>query len=117
MRRKPGTLLPLEQQICIAARTLRRRGVETFHGFLIAKELRALAESRKLTAHGTLYRALARLEDMGLLTSQWEDPQRAADAGRPRRRLYRLTDDGLKAAAAAETGPSGHARSIRLAET
>lgn len=102
MRRKPGTLVPLEQAICLAARALRRRGIETFHGFLIAKELKALADSRQLTAHGTLYRALARLEDMGHLESAWEDPQIAADAGRPRRRLYAITEDGLKAAAAAE---------------
>ena len=104
MRRKPGTLVPLEQAICLAARALQRRGVDSFHGFLIAKELKTLADSRRLTAHGTLYRALARLEKMGLLTSSWEDPQLAADAGRPRRRLYAITENGLKAAAAAEAG-------------
>ena len=30
---------------------------------------------RRLTAYGTLYRALGRLEEMGLLRSRWEDPE------------------------------------------
>lgn len=102
MRRKPGTLVPLEKALCIAARTLRRRGIETFHGFSIAKELNELSNASQLTAYGTLYRALARLEKMGLMKSTWEDPQIAADEGRPRRRLYAISEDGLKAAAAAE---------------
>jgi len=99
MRRKPGTLVPLERAICIAARSLRTRGCASFHGFMIAKELEAHADVRRLTAHGTLYRALSRLEDMGLLSSSWEDPQIAADEGRPRRRLYQITEGGLRAAA------------------
>ena len=42
---------------------------------------------------GTLYPILARLERAGWLSSEWEDvePERA---GRPRRRLYRLTGQG-----------------------
>ncbi len=52
--------------------------------------------SRSLTAHGTLYKALARLEKFGLLTSRWEDA--AAAQGRPRRRLYELTRQGASAA-------------------
>ena len=48
--------------------------------------------SRALTAHGTLYKALGRLEERGLLTSAWEDA--AAAEGRPRRRLYELTGRG-----------------------
>ena len=35
------------------------------------------------------------------MTSVWEDAQLAADDGRPRRRLYSITDAGLKAAAEA----------------
>lgn len=43
---------------------------------------------------GTIHPILARLEGLGWLSSTWEvvDP---ADAGRPRRRLYRLTGAGL----------------------
>lgn len=50
----------------------------------------------RLTAHGTLYKALGRLEEFGLLTSRWEDA--ATAEGRPRRRLYELTSQGAEAA-------------------
>jgi DNA-binding PadR family transcriptional regulator len=53
---------------------------------------------RLLTAYGTLYRALGRLEAMGLLTSRWEDPNIPARENRPRRRLYTLTAAGETAA-------------------
>jgi len=45
-------------------------------------------------ASGTLYPILLRLEAAGWFVSRWEtiDP---ASAGRPRRRLYRLTPGGL----------------------
>jgi PadR family transcriptional regulator PadR len=48
-------------------------------------------------ASGTLYPILLRLETAGWFVSQWEaiDP---SSAGRPRRRLYRLTSTGLKRA-------------------
>ncbi len=49
-------------------------------------------------ASGTLYPILLRLESAGWFVSRWEsiDP---ASAGRPRRRLYRLTSAGLRQAA------------------
>ena len=48
-------------------------------------------------ASGTLYPILIRLESAGWFLSKWEsiDP---SSAGRPRRRLYRLTSTGLKRA-------------------
>lgn len=94
MRRKPGLLLPLEESILAAATDFLRHGTEEFHGFLLAKEIQEKQEARLLTAHGTLYKALERLEREGLLTSRWENPQKAADAGHLRRRLYRLTAAG-----------------------
>ena len=99
MRRKPGALVPLELAICVAASDLRRTGVNEFHGYLIAKEITEHAESRLLTAYGTLYRALGRLEQMGLLASRWEDAQAAAEENRPRRRFYSLTAAGEEAVA------------------
>jgi PadR family transcriptional regulator len=39
---------------------------------------------------GTLYPMLARLEETGWLTSAWEEVD-PSEAGRPRRRLYRIT--------------------------
>ena len=95
-RRKPGTLLPLEAEILAAALTTRRSGHATFHGFGLAQALREQSASRSLTAHGTLYKALGRLEEFGLLSSRWEDA--AAAEGRPRRRLYELTGQGARAA-------------------
>jgi len=48
-------------------------------------------------ASGKLYPILARLENDGWLDAQFEQID-AAQAGRPPRRWYRLTDDGLIAA-------------------
>jgi hypothetical protein len=43
---------------------------------------------------GTVYPILARLEGLGWLESEWEEPEVHVPAGRPRRRYYRLTEDG-----------------------
>ncbi len=94
MRRKPGSLVPLELAICTAAVDLHRQGTEEFHGFLIAKQIKHASDSRLLTAYGTLYRALSRLEAMGLVRSRPEDPLIAARENRPARRLYTLTPNG-----------------------
>ena len=51
-------------------------------------------QKRCTIASGTLYPILLRLESAGWFVSRWEniDP---SSAGRPRRRLYRLTPNGL----------------------
>jgi DNA-binding PadR family transcriptional regulator len=64
--------------------------------------MRERSGSRSLTSHGTLYKALGRLEGFGLLASHWEDA--AAVEGRPRRRLYELTGEGARLAASALAG-------------
>ena len=74
MRRKKGSLIPIEVSILEAGVKLRRHGIAEFHGFLIAKEIKEIEDARRLTAHGTLYKALDRMEQAGLLVSQWEDP-------------------------------------------
>jgi DNA-binding PadR family transcriptional regulator len=99
MRRKPGTLVPLEIDILETVLDFTRGGVTELHGFQLARSLQDHRESRRLTAYGTLYRALERLEAMGFLARRWEDPQIAAAEGRPRRRFYRLTVDGERVAA------------------
>jgi PadR family transcriptional regulator PadR len=91
MRRKPGALLPIEIAICDSAAELRSAGIEEFYGYQLAKHLGTRANSRLLTAYGTLYRALDRLAGMGLLTSRWESPEIPARENRPGRRLYTLT--------------------------
>ena len=100
MRRKAGALIPLEGAICAAAAALRGRGIDEFHGYELAKKLARDADRRLLTAYGTLYRALGRLEAMGMLQSRREDPQIAARENRPGRRLYTLTAAGERAARA-----------------
>ena len=96
-RRKPGTLLPLDTEILDAALSMLQAGHASFHGFGLAQAMRDRRGSRSLTAHGTLYKALSRLEEFGLLTSRWEDAAAAVE-GRPRRRLYELTSQGAEAA-------------------
>lgn len=99
MRRKPGCLLPLETSICTAAADFAEEGTGEFHGYELAKRLAVVTDRRWLTAYGTLYRALSRLESMGFLTSRREDPRIAARENRPGRRFYRLTSTGEAAAA------------------
>lgn len=94
-RRRPGTLLPLELAVLEAGLA----GGGEFHGFEVAKTLQAASGAKQLTAHGTLYKALARLEAARLLSSRWEDP---APEGRPRRRLYTVTGLGERALATAQ---------------
>jgi len=94
-RRKAGTLIPIELAILehgIAA--------ESFYGFALARSIADGAPT--LTAHGTLYKALARMTESGLLDAEWEDHAPAEAEGRPRRRLYRVTGEGARALAAAQ---------------
>ena len=104
MRRKPGALIPLELEILEAASTRS----EPFHGFELAKTLADATGSRALTAHGTLYKALGRLAEAGLLEAEWEDAETALAEGRPRRRLYRLTGDGVQRLATELRSAEGH---------
>ena len=101
MRRKKGTLLPIEIEVLSGGLALQARGAEQFHGFALAKEMAEQQRARSLTAHGTLYRVLDRLAEGGLVEGVWEDPQIAAGEGRPRRRLYHVTPEGARAYEAA----------------
>ena len=60
------------------------------HGYALAKQTGLKS--------GTLYPILIRLADRGLVEACWQDEP---EPGRPRRHLYRLTGDGLAAAARA----------------
>jgi len=116
VRRAPGSLLPLELDLLAAGVALERAGEPDFHGYAVAATLADATGAKRLTAHGTLYKALGRLSDAGFLESRWEDPTVGAAEGRPRRRLYRVTGSGAAALAAsgraaATTGrPSDAAR-------
>jgi len=91
----------LEISILTACRDAGTPGV---HGFALARSIADTGESRRLTATGTLYRALHRLDDGGLIENWWEDPNDAAAAGRPLRRLYRITGAGANALARSQSG-------------
>jgi len=72
----------------------------------VLKVLRVLLEDPTTERHGleiglaaglrggSLYPVLSKLEDAKLVTSAWEDVD-PSEAGRPRRRLYRLSPDGI----------------------
>jgi DNA-binding PadR family transcriptional regulator len=107
MRRREGALIPLEVAILGAGLSVRSAREPEFHGFQLARELRDPDGARGLTAHGTLYKALDRMERGGFLQSRWEDPDVAAEQGRPRRRLYRVTADGQRAFENAELAAAG----------
>jgi DNA-binding PadR family transcriptional regulator len=51
---------------------------------------------------GTVYPALRRLEESGLIGSRWESEQRAQSEQRPPRKYYRLTAAGNDSLATAE---------------
>lgn len=90
MKRRAGELLPLEHRILeIVARSRAE-----LHGFALAARLAPGDDEKKLVGHGTLYKALDRLREQGLVEARWEDPEVAEDERRPRRRLYKITDTG-----------------------
>ncbi|HUF53832.1 MAG TPA: PadR family transcriptional regulator [Dehalococcoidia bacterium] len=116
MRRKKGTLLPLEVSILQCGIDFATRGAPRFHGFLIAKEMKDRDGAKLLTAHGTLYKALDRLQKSGFLESDWEDPLLAAQQGRPRRRLYHVTAAGEAALVEAIKAPQQAAPATPIQE-
>ena len=67
------------------------------HGLEVMRRLEAAGRGALRLREGTLYPALYRLEEAGLLRARWE----SATSGRrgPRRRIYRLTRKGKRALA------------------
>ncbi|MBV9485605.1 MAG: helix-turn-helix transcriptional regulator [Frankiaceae bacterium] len=94
-RRRTDVLLPLEEAVLELAIRRRRDGDSEFHGFAIARQLED-DRDRNLTAHGTLYKVLERLERDGLLSSRWETDDEV-EPNRPRRRLYQACDGAADA--------------------
>ena len=67
------------------------------HGYGIIQDIEARAEA-SVPDVGTMYRALARMADSGLIAAA--PAPRAADAAEERRIYYRITDRGLRVAKA-----------------
>ena len=105
-RRRAGVLLPLEEAILEHGLRRLRSDDSEFHGFALAEALGDGGVDGGLLGHGTLYKALSRLERGGLLESRWEDID-AAKAGRPARRLYRVSAGAAAALAASPAMSAG----------
>jgi DNA-binding PadR family transcriptional regulator len=101
MRRRPGSLTPLESVILETAAALAAEGSEEFHGFLLAKQIKDRRKDFLRVAYGPLYKALDRLQAGGLLASRWEESEIAETERRPRRCYFRLTAQGVRALEAA----------------
>lgn len=93
-RRPPEDFLPLRP---VEFHVLLSLAAGERHGYGILKDAEARGEA-KVPDIGTLYRALARMEERGLIRSS-EGPD-AADGGDERRHYYRITPFGLEVARA-----------------
>jgi DNA-binding PadR family transcriptional regulator len=87
----------------------------TFATFAVLRTLRDLRQTYGLRViretalpSGTVYPILARLEEAGWVVSEWEE---SAEKG-PRRRLYRLTPEGVREAQNAEVRLTPSARTM-----
>ncbi|MEE6307160.1 helix-turn-helix transcriptional regulator [Plantactinospora veratri] len=89
-----STPVPLREPTFLILTALAR---EPMHGYGIVTEVAALSDGRLALRPGTLYGALDRLSDEGLV-----EPDREEVVGGRLRRYYRLTDSGT-AALTAET--------------
>ena len=82
-------------------------GSRPAHGYAIAEILRVKSDGAFDLAEGTIYPALHRLEEAGLLSSRW------AEVNGRRRRVYQLTAKGHRALAKRQTEWSAFARAVR----
>ena len=64
------------------------------HGYDILKRLQDLGRGALALKEGSLYPALYRMEEAGLIRARWESD--AAKRRGPRRRIYSLTEKGRK---------------------
>ena len=93
MEIRPGTL---EFRILDAAITAATDGDREFHAYGMATRISGGDRRSSLIGHGTLYKAMYRLEAAGRLVSRLEDPAAAEKERRPRRRLYSVTIEGAR---------------------
>jgi len=92
----PAALIPLKQSIY---RVLLALGAgEWLHGYAIMQAVAEMSEGRETILPGTLYAALARMVDDGLVEGR--DAPDGDHSGGPARRYYRRTAFGLAVARA-----------------
>jgi PadR family transcriptional regulator, regulatory protein PadR len=70
---------------------LRTVALEPMHGFAIAKRIEQVSEDALKVEHGSLYPALYRLEEQGLLSTKWGVTENNRKA-----KYYKLTPKGHK---------------------
>lgn len=85
---------PNELRACLDLLLLTILGRGEAHGYDIIKKLDDEGRGLLAMKEGTLYPALYRLEESGLVASRWEEGEGARPG--PRRRFYRLTGKGHK---------------------
>lgn len=85
----PADFLPLTN---LAFNILVALGNEDRHGYAIIKEIEERSEGVLTVRSGTLYTALQRLQEAGLVAESGERP--APDRDDKRRRYYRISDLG-----------------------
>ena len=73
---------------------LRVLEMEPLHGWAVSKRIQLLSRDVLEVSQGSLYPALYRLRDRGLIESEWE-----TSAGGRRIKVYHLTPKGRKALA------------------
>jgi DNA-binding PadR family transcriptional regulator len=95
-KRRGQELFKIEREVLDAAHRFALAGNPQFHGYQAMQEIRRVSPDHSRIGHGAIYRALDRLNDLGLLDSEWEDPTVSLREGRPRRCLYRLTPIGAR---------------------
>jgi len=98
LTRDPAELLPLKHatfQILLAL----DEG-ESLHGYAIMQAISAMTENQTVVLPGTLYAALARMVDEGLVEES--EPRQEDPSGGPPRRYYKRTSFG-RAVARAES--------------
>lgn len=84
------TLTPLSLALLVAL------GAGDLHGYALMRAVEERSDGRLAPGTGSLYAALQRLMDEGLIV---ESPERPADDDDRRRRYYRITEGGRMAVA------------------
>jgi DNA-binding PadR family transcriptional regulator len=93
MNRSPDELLPFTT---VEFEILLSLAGGDLHGYAILQDVEARTQGRLSLRPGTLYRAISRLLDHGLI-SELAETQRSS--GDPRRRTYHMTAEGRRLAA------------------
>ncbi len=119
MRWDGSQLYPIDRAIIRILDERTASGSEGVHGYELAARLARNTGPDDpigagcLRSNGTVYKALYRLTRCGAISSSWEEADIALEAGRPRRRYYCLTENGLARARLAERA---RRLRVRLAE-